>query len=422
MMYAFIMKISKNVLKHLKSRKILIIIALLLAGFGYFIYQNYQKSNSTNKVIQTRSSTAKVQKGLVQSSVSASGTVQTANYFPITTSVNGIVKSVLVKEGDIVKKGQKIMEITLDSEGENSKTSAYAAYLRAKISLDSAKNSLLTVESTMIQEEQDFENEKRHNTYQSDSERQSFKIAENSYLQAKANYEIKKAEIPSLQLSVTSAWLEYQSQSPTITAPEAGTISNIVAVQGNKIENSLSEKSVQTVASIKLEGTPIVSVNVTEVDINSIKVGQKALISLNSIQGVVFDGTVLGIDKIGTVSSGVPNYPVIVKLDKESDKILPNMTVEAEIIKDQISDVLYIPTSALNKGKEKSFVFVNKNGTRNRIEVVAGLTGGKFVEIKEGLNEGDEIVINALPTVGFTTGTGTNTIRGIGIPGLGGGR
>ena len=113
---------------------------------------NTQSSSNNKSNLRQRSNLSEtVKKGSVQSIVSASGTVQTANYLPVTTSVNGIVKKVYVKEGQTVLKGQKIMDLTLDSEGQNSMTSSYASYLRSKIDLQAAKNSILAAESNILQ-------------------------------------------------------------------------------------------------------------------------------------------------------------------------------------------------------------------------------------------------------------------------------
>src|SRR3990167_2806661 len=142
---------------------------------------------------------------------------------------------------------------------------------------------------------------------------------------------MQRDSISQLEIALNNSWLEYQSQSPIVTAPTGGTIANIVSVEGTKIENSVSERSVKTVASIKKEGTPIISLDVTELDINDVKVGQRVFVTLSSIQNSEFEGSVVGIDKIGSTQNGVSNYPVIIKFNNDSDKVLPNMGAEAEI-------------------------------------------------------------------------------------------
>lgn len=348
--------------------------------------------------------TSTVKRGTITSYVSTTGTIQAANYLAITTSVNGIVKKVYVTEGEKVVKGQKIMEVTLDSEGERSLADAYSSYLRAKNSLESAKNSLYGLETAMLQKEEAFEDEKETNSYQDHDERLSYKYAENEYLQAKNAYEIQKSSIKQAEIALESAYSEYQAYSSTITAPANGVIANIVATEGTKIENSVtSDRSVETVASIKQEGTPTASLNVTEVDINNIKVGQKAKLTLSSISDQTFEGTVTGIDKIGTQSSGVSNYPVIVKFDSDNDKVLPNMSVTADIIIESHDNTLYVPTSAVNTAGDTKYVLVPEGAGQKKATVKVGISDDSNTEILEGLNENDVVILSTLPTEGFTS-------------------
>lgn len=397
----------------------LLILAVLLTG-GFYYSQKIKTKTDGETQVQTIK--AVVQKGSLTENVSASGQIASANYLSVTTSVNGIVKKVFVKEGDIVASGQKLMEITLDSEGEKSRTSAYAKYLSAKSSLNEAQKSIKILENTVFQKEKTFDTEKENNSYQSRDEKIAYSSAESAYLIAKNDLENKKNKLQELQLSLTSAWLDYQSQSPIITAPSDGAVASIVAVEGAKIENSVSERSVKTVAAIKKDGTPIASLNVGEVDIPQVKVGQKVNITLNSNQEKKLKGVVSGIDKVGTNSNGVTNYPVIVKLDNDFDFILPNMNIQAEIVIKEKSDVLYVPTAAIRTVKNKSTVVVIRNGIEETIEVETGISDDSNTEVISGLNDGEEILINTLPTEGFTTTNSQNQFRapvGIGTFGTG---
>jgi len=272
----------------------------------------------------------------------------------------------------------------------------------------------------MLQKKEAFENEKVENSYQSHDERLSYKYAENDYLKAKSDYEVQKSSIRTLEIALESAYAEYQAQSPTITATSNGVIANVLAVEGTKIENSVSsDRSVVTVASIKQEGTPIASVDVTEVDINSIKVGQKVLMALSSIDNKTFEGKVTGIDKIGSAESGVSNYPVIIKFNEDSDLVLPNMSVDAEIILNQKENTLFIPSAAIKSISGKKTVNVQKGSQVEQIEVETGLVAGTNTEIISGLEEGDSVLVQTLPTSGFTSTTNSqNSVR---IPGMGGG-
>jgi RND family efflux transporter MFP subunit len=402
----------KKILTLIKKYKIYIAISLVLI-LGFLSYKYIFNNKNTPSKVQT--TTATVKKGNILSTITASGQVETANYLAVTTSVSGIVKKVYVKEGDVVYKGQTLMEVTLDSEGEISRANAYSAYLRAKNSLDSAKNSLYSSEVTKIQKETAFDLVKETTSYKNDEQREEYKIAENEYLKAKGDYDVQKSSITQNEIALNSAWEEYKSQSSTITAPSEGTIANILAVEGVQISNTVSttDRSTQTVASIKKVGTPIVSLNISEIDINNVKVGQKVGLKLNSMSNEQFTGLVVGIDKIGSISSGVSNYPVIVKFDKDSEKVLPNMGVEAEILIEQKDSVLIVPTSAISTVKGKKVVRRLTSGKTESVEVTTGISDQSNTEIILGLNDGDQVIINALPTSGFNTQNGTQN-RGIG--------
>ena len=403
----------KKISQFFKNTNILFIVATIIL-ISVIILLN-KSHNDKNKNIPTTTN-AKVTKGSISSTVSA-GTIETANYLAVTTSVNGIVKKVYVQEGDSIVKGQKIMDITLNSDGEESRVSAYASYLSAKSNLEKAKNDLLIKESSLLEAERSFETEKVNNSYQSDDERDSYKLAENSYLISKTDYEIQKESITQAQVALNKAWLSYQAQSPTIIAQESGVIANILVVEGMDISNSLSERTSSTVASIRKEGTPIASLNISEVDINKIKVGQKTILNLNSIDNKIFFGKVAGIDKIGTTTSGVANYPVIVKFDENSDLVLPNMGVDADIVIEEKDDVLLVPTSAIEtKDKGKTVILV-RDGTTEITKVETGVSGDKLTEIISGINEGDTVQVRALPTEGFDTNSRNVDMR---APGMGG--
>lgn len=399
-----------------KYKWILIAAAVILVII--FVGQLLLKKAGSS-VSNTQATTALVTKGNITSSISASGSIQTSNYLAVTTSVNGIVNKVLVKEGDTVYQGQALMNVTLDTEGVTNQANAYSSYLRAKQSLDSAKEALTTTYANAIINAQIAFNSAQDHMNESNTKMKNFDIADNNLKKAKSDLELQKTNITSLQIALGSAWNQYQSQSSVIVAPASGVIANIVAVEGAQISNTISttSRSTQTVASIKQPGTPIASVNISELDINNVKPGQKANIVLNSVS-TKFTGTVVGIDKIGTTSGGVSNYPVSIKFDTDSDKVLPNMGLNADIIVVEHTGVLYVPSSAIQTQNGKKTVTVVNGNTTNTVEVTTGISDSSNTEILSGLNEGETVLISALPTTGFTNQTTTNRNFGGGGAGV----
>ena len=295
----------KKVVSYLKTKSKIILI-ILVVGVIIFVGQRLLKEDESETETQEYIVTT-VERGTISNSVSATGLIETANYLSVTTSVNGIVKEVFVNEGDTITKGQPIMEITLNSDGEESYLSAQSSYLAAKNALDSAKTSLISSDSSLISAEEAFDDEKEDNSYQSHDERVSYALADNSYEIAQANYNNQLEVINQKQVALSKAWLSYQAQSPIVLAPDSGVVANIVVVEGMDISNSLSERTSSSVASIKKEGTPIASLSVSELDINNVSVGQETRITLTSNSDEEIIGKVVGIDKIGEYSGGVTN-------------------------------------------------------------------------------------------------------------------
>ena len=142
-------------------------------------------------------------------------------------------------------------------------------------------------------------------------------------------------------------------------------------------------------------GLPSVSVSLTEVDVTSVKLAQKATIIVDSIPDKTFTGKVVSIDTVGSVSSGVISYPAIIVFDTQVDGLLPNMTVTAKIITDRRDNVLIIPSSVIKTTNGQTVVDIVKDGQTSTIDIVTGLSDGTNTEVVSGLAEGDMVVILA---------------------------
>lgn len=383
---------------------IFIIILLFSGYFGFRILgQRSQKPQYQ---------TARVEKGTIVSSISASGQMITANLMTISTNASGIVKQVFVKDGDPVVSGQKIAELELDASGQQKNAQAWSSYLSAKSTLDSANTALYTLQSDMFTKWKKFDDLAQNSTYQNpdgspnlaNRNLTDFTTVQDDWLAAESKYRNQQAVISQTQAALGSSWASYQLSSPTITAPMSGTINNITIVPGMILNSSTTTSSTgqtqtngQTMAVVQNEGSlPLVSFNISEVDVVNVKTGQKATITLDSIPGKTFTGKVLTVDRIGQVTSGVTNYPVIIQFDTTSPQILPNMTATAKIITDTKDNILVVPSSAVRSTGGQSSVRVLKNGQLTEVSVETGLASDTQTEILSGLSEGEEVVIGTI--------------------------
>jgi multidrug efflux pump subunit AcrA (membrane-fusion protein) len=85
-----------------------------------------------------------------------------------------------------------------------------------------------------------------------------------------------------------------------------------------------------------------------------VKVGQKATITVDALPGKTFTGKMVGIDRTGTVESGVTSYPVTVQFDTPSDEVLPQMAANVSIITEVKDNALLIPANAVKTVQGKT--------------------------------------------------------------------
>src|SRR3989344_5913226 len=191
-----------------------------------------------------------------------------------------------------------------------------------------------------------------------------------------------------------------------------------------------ANNSGQRAAVIKNDGTPAISINLSEVDVTKVKIGDKATVTVDAIAEKTFTGKVVSVDAIGSVSSVVTSYPVIIQLDTQTENILPNMAASANIIVETKDNVLLVPTTAVQSQNGQSTVSVMRNGQIQQVAVETGSSSDTQIEIVSGLSQGDTVVTGTqTPTTGQQQGSqgqspfspfGGGGFRGIG--GGGGGR
>jgi len=399
--------LKKNLKKILANRKgtaILAVALIILIFAGVKVLAN-------KKAATPQYQTATVEKGNLISAVSASGQIIQANIINIATQATGVVNEVLVKDGDKVYVGQTIAKLELDPAGSQASTQAYSAYLSAKNSLVSAQTNLYTLQNTLFVANQKFINDAAARNLATTDPTYIEEWA--TWLAAEATYKNQENVIAQAKVNLNNARPTYQQTSATISAPLAGTVDNITLTPGQVTS------AADRVAVIKIQGNPIGTFNVSEIDIIKVKPGQKVTVTLDSIADKTFTGVVASVDKIGTVSSGVANYPVTISFDTENEQILPNMSASANIIITSKNNVFLVPSSALQTQNNQTVVrILNKNNQIQYVNVEAGISSDTQTEIISGLDEGETVITG---TVSATTSSQSSSVFSSFGRGAGGG-
>ena len=181
-----------------------------------------------------------------------------------------------------------------------------------------------------------------------------------------------------------------------ITAPISGTVVTKNAKAGDKIEGG-SDGTLCVIYDLSyLEMT----MNIDELDISQVEVGQTVQITADAVEGKTYTGVVTEVSVAGTTSGGITTYPVTVRID-ETDGLLPGMNVDAEIILSSQEDVLAIPSAAVNRGNTVLITADSPSAVNALdqeapegyvyVQVETGVSDDSYIEILSGLQEGDTV-------------------------------
>ena len=375
---------------------------------GYFWYT---KSGSSATAVQYE--TEQAQKSSLTKSITASGNVSVDQLANIEPTISGTVANLAVKVGDSVEEGQTLFTIiNEDLTVSSSKSSA---------SLQQAKNS---VDSAVLAEQQakaDYDAAKKKD----DKDGSSYTTEQLKVLKGKID--IAKSGIVEAQKSYAASASDYHNQiseagKRTVKASMSGTV-NAVNIKNGDDLSKLSSGSSRTIPIIIGDlGTLKAEVQVNEVDIPDVEIGQKVMITFSAIDGLEVSGKVEKIDALGTVSSGVVTYNVTIGFDTLDERIRPEMSVSASIITDVRQNVIIVPNSAVKSQGNVSYVEVLVGNTAEKKTVTMGISNDTETEIINGINVGDNVITQTIDSssTSTTTSSSKSSSRSGGFPGLGG--
>lgn len=161
---------------------------------------------------------------------------------------------------------------------------------------------------------------------------------------------------------------------------------------------SAAASNYTTVATISLDKSMVISISVDETDILSLSEGQEATVSIDSIGEDTYSGTVTEISTTASSSSGVTSYSAEITIDK-TDDMLSGMSASVVITIEGVDNALLIPVDALHQTGSTAYVYTeydeNTGEFSGMTEVTTGLSNSSYVEITEGLGEGDIVYYTA---------------------------
>ncbi|QHQ62403.1 HlyD family efflux transporter periplasmic adaptor subunit [Anaerocolumna sedimenticola] len=277
---------------------------------------------------------------------SGEGTFSVLEESTITADKAGKIHTLNIEEGDKISSGNTV--VILDSDTYEDQLDSYQNALdSAKDAVDNAKNSM-------------------------DDAQEKIEDAEDSLddvIDDKTDY--------------------------SITAPISGQVVSKDVLAGDTI----SRESTTKLCTIYDLSAVTFDMQIDELDIMKVKVGQKVNITADALEGKTFTGEVTNISLESTTKEGVTQYPVTVRIDEVGD-LLPGMNVDGEIVLDEVSGVLAIPNDALMRG---DVVYVKDASVKEavgdvpagfkEVQVKAGISDDNYTEITSGLTGNEEVYV-----------------------------
>lgn len=382
---------------------VIIIVALIVGKKQGWIGGEYQQKVTVEKAVPRT----------LTELITANGKIKPEVVVKVSSDVSGEILELTVKEGDEVVVGQVLARIQPD---------IYQRHLeKMEASLRSSEANLAQAEAQLKQKELSYNRNKTLWDQQTISESE-YELAQSDYNIAKASVEASRAALRNARASLNEA--KDNLTKTTIYSPMDGTVSRLNVEKGERVVGTAQFEGTDMMTIANLNNMEVV-VDVNENDIIRVSSRDTALIEVDAYLDTKFKGLVTEIANSakseGTSADQITNFEVKVLIMPESYQELvedkgenfypfrPGMSATVDIQTNTRADVLCVPIQSvttradtistdedgkkLNTEAEKTeVVFVVKEGRIEQRKVTPGIQDTKYIEIIEGLQEGDEVV------------------------------
>ena len=324
--------------------------------------------------------TAKVETGKIQTSITATGTIEPVTSVTVGTQVSGIVSHLYVDYNSIVKKGQVIAELdrtNLISE------------------LNTSKANLASAQSTASYE---LSNYNRYKTLYDKG-----LVSADEYESALLSYQKAKEQVNTSRESVRKA--QTNLGYATITSPIDGVILSKSVEEGQTVAASFNTPELFVIAQDLTDMRVIADID--EADIGGVKEGQRVSFTVDAYPDDTFEGHVTQVRQEATTESNVVTYEVVISAPNADLKLKPGLTANVTIFTLEKENVLTVPSKALRfmpteavlqKGEsiedcEGAHKLWTKEGNVYKAhKVETGTTNGVLTEIVSGIAPNTEVL------------------------------
>jgi HlyD family secretion protein len=208
----------------------------------------------------------------------------------------------------------------------------------------------------------------------------------------------RAAEIADLRRKEAAADLRYvqtQLAFTRIAAPISGVVASVATQAGETVTAGFATPTFASIIDLdRLE----VRAYVDETDIGRVRTGQHCVFTVDTYAETEFAGRVIAIYPKAEIQDNVVNYLVIIEIEGRQDKTLrPEMTTTVSISLETHRGVLSVPRTAVLTEQGARYVYILNAGRPEKRRVRTGWKDDKYVEISDGLRDGERVLVSALP-------------------------
>ncbi|MBQ2731426.1 MAG: efflux RND transporter periplasmic adaptor subunit [Opitutales bacterium] len=316
--------------------------------------------------------TVKATPRTIEENIIVSGFVEPETATEIKSEINGKIIRINVENGDNVKQNDLLLEIDA-STYQTEVDAAERTERQRELDVEKSRRDMLRIKELY---ENDF-------------------ATEQDYLDAVTHFETAQLQLEVVRSSLAKAREELSKTQ--IRAPHDGMVSNLDVFVGNVISGAGSFSNGTTLMKINDMKNLRVEADLNEIEVNKIGLNSDAELSFDSLPGTSFVGKVDYLSPFGvqdSATSTLYKFPVRVKFQAGTQLIRPGISSNISILVSRAENAVSVPASAIFLEDDRRFVFVKLGEHRfERRYVEIGVGNLNFIEIKNGIAEGDEIAI-----------------------------
>jgi HlyD family secretion protein len=217
-------------------------------------------------------------------------------------------------------------------------------------------------------------------------------LAEAQLNDAKRAYERVEGGVDSADVAAAEARVNAAKATlaqALILAPFDGTVTQASPTVGDQVSPSTVAFRLDDLSNL------LVDVQVSEVDINNVKIGQGATLTFDAILDKEYHGEVVEVGQAGDTVQGVVNFTVTVKLTDADEAVKPGMTAAVNVVVDEVKDAILIPNRAVRLVAGERVIYVLVNNEPVEVKVTLGSSSDTHSVLADGdVKEGDLIILN----------------------------